>query len=72
MPLRHRLLLLVVLLALAAETWPGYLLADRLEPYLLGLPFDLAWLVLWIAVVFAALVLTFRADMRAGERRHDG
>ena len=68
MPRRHKLLLIVVFLALAAETWPGYLLADRLEPYILGLPFDFAWLVLWIVVVFAALVLTFRADMRAAGR----
>ncbi len=55
----------MVLLALMAETWPGYLVGDRLEPYVFGLPFDFAWLVLWIAVVFVALVLTFRADMRA-------
>lgn len=60
-------------MALLAETWPGYLLVDRLEPYVFGLPFDFAWLVLWIALVFAALVLTFRADMRAaGESRRDG
>ena len=73
MPRRHKLLLLVVLLTLLAETWPGYLVADRLEPYILGLPFDFAWLVLWIAVVFVALLLTFRADMRAaGEGRRDG
>lgn len=68
----------MVLLLLLAEIWPGYLLADRLTPYVLGLPFDLAWLVLCIAMLFVALWLTFRADMRAdrrrvaGEGRHDG
>jgi len=65
-PLRHRLLLAWVLLMLACTVWPGYLPAARIEPYLFGLPFGLAWLALCIAAVFLALVLTFRADMRRG------
>jgi len=64
-PRRHKLLLGVVLLALCASIWPGYLLGDRIEPYVLGLPFSLVWLVGTIIVVFVALLLTFRADMRA-------
>ena len=67
-PLRHRLLLGAVLLTLAATVWPGYLLGARIAPYVLGLPFSLIWLVLCIVVVFVALLLTFRADMRAGKR----
>lgn len=67
-PRRHRVLLGVVLLALAASVWPGYLLGARISPYVLGLPFSIVWLVGCIAVVFAALLLTFRADMRAGKR----
>ena len=68
-PRRHRLLLGIVLLALAASVWPGYLLGARVSPYILGLPFSLAWLVLCVAVVFVALWLTFRADMRERARR---
>ena len=68
-PLRHRLLLGAVLFALALCIWPGYLLAARVEPYLFGLPFGLAWIVLCLAAVFAALVLTYRADMRAARER---
>ena len=68
-PLRHKLLLAVVLLALGLCIWPGYLPAARIEPYLFGLPFGLAWIVLCLAAVFAALLLTFRADMRAAQRR---
>ena len=68
-PLRHKLLLLVVLLALGLCIWPGYLPAARIEPYLFGLPFGLAWIVLCLLAVFAALVLTFRADMRAAGRK---
>jgi hypothetical protein len=67
-PLRHRLLLGAVLVAMAATVWPGYLLGARIEPYVLGLPFSLVWLTLCIAVVFVALLLTFRADMRARKR----
>lgn len=63
-PRRHKLLLGTVLIALAASIWPGYLLGDRIEPYLLGLPFALVWLVASIVVVFIALLLTFRADMQ--------
>lgn len=66
-PRRHKLLLSMVLLALAGSIWPGYLLGDRIEPYTLGLPFSLVWLVLCIVAVFIALLLTFRADMRAGK-----
>jgi hypothetical protein len=65
---RHRLLLAVVLFALAASIWPGYLLGARIEPYVFGLPFSMAWLAGCILVVFTALLLTFRADMRAGGR----
>lgn len=68
-PRRHRLLLAVVLLMLGASIWPGYLLDDRIEPYLLGLPSSLMWLVACIVVVFIALLLTFRADMREGRGR---
>ena len=67
-PRRHRLLLGIVLLALAASVWPGYLLGARISPYVLGLPFSIVGLVACIVVVFVALLLTFRADMRAGGR----
>lgn len=68
-PHRHRLLLAVVLLMLVASIWPGYLLDDRIEPYLLGLPSSLMWPVACIVVVFIALLLTFRADMQEGRGR---
>lgn len=68
-PARHKLLLAVVLLALFAGIWPGYLPGARLEPYVFGLPFAMVWLVAGIAAVFVALLLAFRADMRA---RRDG
>jgi hypothetical protein len=64
-PLRHKLLLVVVLAALTLCIWPAYTPAARVEPYVLSLPFGLAWIVLCLLLVFLALALTFRADMRA-------
>lgn len=70
-PLRHRLLLGLVLAALAATCWPLYLPGARMAPYIFGLPFALAWLVGIIVIVFLGLLATFRADMRAGGRKKD-
>ena len=71
-PRRHKLFLGLVLLLLGLCIWPGYLPAARIEPYLFGLPFGLAWIVLCLLAVFAVLVLTFRADMRAAGKGRDG
>ena len=71
-PRRHKLFLGLVLLLLGLCIWPGYLPAARIEPYLFGLPFGLAWIALCLLAVFAVLVLTFRADMRAAAEGRDG
>ena len=71
-PLRHRMFLAAVLTVLVATVWPGYLPAARVVPYIFGLPFGLAWLVLCIAAVFLALLLTFRADMRSSKNGRKG
>ena len=43
---------------IGAVTWPGYAwLGNRIEPYVLGLPFSLAWIIGWILLSFVALVL---------------
>ncbi|MGF1466796.1 MAG: hypothetical protein ACFCGT_11750 [Sandaracinaceae bacterium] len=47
---------------LLALTWPGYaLLGNRVEPYVLGLPMSLAWIVGWVALTFLVL-LAFHAS----------
>ena len=64
--------LLGVYLALCAFclVWPGYAwLAASEEPFVLGLPFCLAWSVGWIVATFAAMSLYHLARSRAlGER----
>lgn len=52
----------LVALAAAALTWPVYPLFSGIRPLILGLPLSLAWVVLWLVVVFAALVWLYRAD----------
>ena len=48
---------LYVVICLAMLCWPGYaLFGSRIEPYVFGFPFALAWVVGWVLVTF--LVLT--------------
>lgn len=38
--------------------WPGFaLFADRTYPFIFGLPFSLAWHVIWLVVGFLAVLL---------------
>lgn len=61
---RRRTLAVVAVVALAglALIWPVYPSVASVRPYVLGLPFSLAWVVGWLGVVFGALVLLYRAD----------
>ena len=46
-----------VVVCLVALVWPGYaLFGNRIEPTVFGVPFSLAWNVLWIAASFVALL----------------
>jgi hypothetical protein len=55
-------LLVVTVAAGLALIWPGYALVPPVEPYVLGLPFSLAWVVGWMAAIFGALVGLYRAE----------
>lgn len=59
---RHRIFIGIALLALLAFIWPIYPLAARIRPLVFSLPFGFAWLVLWILIVFAALLWLYRGD----------
>lgn len=63
MRLPHVLLAVYSVVCLAALTWPGYaLFGNRIEPYVLGLPFSLAWNVGWIVVTFVVLAIFHRTS----------
>lgn len=40
---------------------------DRVEPLVLGLPFNLFWLMLWILVTPAIMWLAYRRERGSGE-----
>lgn len=45
----------VVVLATLALTAPGYSWVSSSEPYILGLPLSLAWVIGWLVIVFVVL-----------------
>ncbi len=54
---RHLLFFVYIAACLGALTWPGYdWLGNRIEPYILGVPFSFAWVIGWILLTFLALV----------------
>lgn len=66
---RRRFFFLVVLaLAALAVTWPGYRFFAGAFPQLLGLPQSLAWVVLWVVVIFVSLLGLYLRDRRLPER----
>jgi len=55
---RNFLFGLYVIVCALALTWPGYdLLGNRVEPFVFGLPFTLAWNVGWVLATFMVLLL---------------
>lgn len=56
----------VVTAAAAALVWPVYGLFSAVEPMILGLPLSLAWVVVWMTLVFAALAWLYRRDHADG------
>lgn len=60
---RRRLLFVVILITAAvALVWPVYSLFSGIYPLILGLPLSMAWIALWLTVVFVALVWLYRSE----------
>jgi hypothetical protein len=51
----------------AALVWPLYPLFGGIRPMILGLPLSLAWVVLWLALVFVALLVLYRVEHGGGD-----
>jgi Protein of unknown function (DUF3311) len=52
----------------------GMFFANSVEPYVLGLPFAMFWVVLWVVVAAGLMAVVYRLDTRdrareRGERR---
>ncbi len=48
--------------------WPGLLPFNRIRPFVLGLPFVMAWLTFLLILVGMALLVMELAERRAGNR----
>ena len=60
---RRRLVFVVILIVTSlALIWPVYSLFSGIYPLILGLPLSLAWIVLWLAVMMAALIWLYRSE----------
>jgi len=57
-----------ILFALAV-TWPGMIPFNRIEPLVLGLPFSMFWIAIWILLSFFVLLVVDRAE---GKREEEG
>lgn len=56
--LRDGLFAVYVVLCLLANVWPGYAwFGNSIEPFVLGVPFSLAWIVGWVLLTFVAVAL---------------
>lgn len=66
--------MLLILLTLYAVflTWPGIVPFNRIRPLVLGLPFVLFWVCLWIVLVGAGFALLDAAETRAERSRGAG
>jgi len=51
-----------------AQVWPVYTLANRVYPLVLGMPFSMFWVAMWIVLNFVGLVIMYRQEQR-GEFR---
>ncbi len=53
---RHVLFAIYAVVCLAALTWPGYAwFGNRIEPFVLGLPFSFAWIIGWVLLTLVVL-----------------
>ena len=56
---------LFFLLFVLAVTWPGMLPFNRIYPLVLGLPFSMFWIALWVFCSFLVLLFLDRVEARA-------
>ena len=58
---------LFFILFVVAVTWPGMIPFNRIQPLVLGLPFSMFWIALWVFSSFLVLVVVDKIEGRARE-----
>ena len=56
---------LFFILFVVAVTWPGMVPFNRIEPYILGLPFSMAWIAFWVVLSFLMLLFLDHTEERS-------
>lgn len=51
--------------------WPGVLPFNRIRPFVLGLPFSFAWVILWVILGGLALLVADRSFANAANEEDD-
>ncbi len=60
---RRRVIFVAIYLVVAALlVWPIFPMFSGIRPMILGLPFSLAWVIIALSVMFAALLWLFRSE----------
>jgi len=49
--------LLFFVVVFCAQVWPIYMIGNRVCPLILGMPFSMAWIVLWIIIELIGLIV---------------
>ena len=65
----RRLTAIYMVAFLFAVTWPGFLLFNHVKPIILGLPFNLFCIALFIIIGMGVLFLLYRAEHAQDEQR---
>ncbi|UTW13465.1 DUF3311 domain-containing protein [Marinobacterium rhizophilum] len=65
----HILVGLHFAVCILAMIWPGALIANRIEPTVLGMPFLMFWYILWMGVLFVGTWVAY--VVRHGGGRND-
>jgi hypothetical protein len=50
-----------------ALSYPGALPFNRIRPFIFGLPFSFAWVLLWVVLAFLVFIILDRAEVAHGE-----
>jgi|GEM_PF-763874 hypothetical protein len=64
-----KIVIFLSLINFAGALWPVTALVNRIEPFVLGLPFFLFWTTLWILVCFFNLLLCYLLWDKREDRR---
>ncbi|RKD32495.1 hypothetical protein BET03_11085 [Thermohalobacter berrensis] len=52
------------LICALATIWPIYLIANRIKPFVLGMPFSMFWVALWIVIIFIGTLTKYNQEYR--------